>query len=371
MANKYVTKLLNLEGAVKEKKDVFKNTLKTGSPSVDFIYGKGHGLPFGYTEVLYGPTKGGKSVLSHMKIGWLHQSDPDAIAIKFDTEYRADGQLADDDLHLYGIDPDRLVIIQTNSPSGVFDQIEKEISAHCQAGAKIKLIIVDSINGVQGRREMNSDSVEKQTIGDWAQTVQIGLKKIVPVLRKHDIALVLICQIRAEMDQVEIMRGNKFKMGASFGLQHHAEYFLAVEPNKTVGGRKDIHGNEFENKGVKDLAGKGEQTAMKIRVKMKDSNMGSKGRTAEFTFDFGQGLVDTFEETIRLGRGYGLITYKQGAGYSFGGETWKSEAAMIEAVKTSPTLQQAIIDELHAADARGDFRAVDAAMNDEDASDDE
>lgn len=361
MANKFMQKLMKMEGAVTEKKDVFNTTLKTGSPSSNFIYGKGYGLPFGYTAVLYGPTKGGKSVMSHMMIGWLHQNDPDALAIKFDTEYRADGQLLTPEaLALYGIDEERLGVVQTNSPSAVFDQIEKQVAANCEAGAKLKLIIIDSINGVQGRREMVSESVEKQTIGDWAQTVQIGLKKILPVIRKYNIALVLICQIRAEMDQTEIMRGNKFKMGASFGLQHMAEYFMAVEPNRTVGGRKDIHGNEFVNTGVVDLAGKGEQTAMKIKVKMKDSNMGPKGRSAEFTFDFNKGLVNEYEEIIRLARGYGLVSFRQGAGYSFGEHTWKAEAAMIAAIRDDVSIQSAILAELHAADARGDFSAIDA-----------
>src|SRR4051812_24849259 len=108
--NKWMAKLQKMNGVVTERKDIFKNVIRSFSPSANFVYGRTHGLPRGYTEVLFGPPKEGKSVYSHMKIGWLHQTDPDAIAIKIDTEFRADGQLTEEAMRLYGIDPDRLII---------------------------------------------------------------------------------------------------------------------------------------------------------------------------------------------------------------------------------------------------------------------
>lgn len=368
MANKWMQKLQKMEGVVSERKDRFKNVVKTTSPSVNFIYGKTHGLPLGYTTVLYGPPKGGKSVLAHMMAGWMHQTDPDAIVVKFDTEYRLDGQLDDQSMAVFGIDEERLLPVMTNSPTTIFDQIEKDIAANCQLGAPIKMIIIDSVSGIQGRREMNLESVEKMTIGDHAQTIQIGLKRILPVIRKHDIALVLIAQVRAEMDQTEQMRGNKFKMQASYGLQHMAEYFVEVQPNKTVGGRKDIFGREFVNESVEDLAGKGETTALKIRVKMKDSSMGPKGRTGEFTFDFHKGVVNQYEEVIRLARGRNLIV-RSGSGsgttYSFAQHNWKGEDAMIKAVMADTQLQDDIVAELIRRDLAGEYAEADAAVADD------
>jgi hypothetical protein len=132
VANKWIKMLQKMDGAVVERKDPFKNVLRSPSPSFNFIFGKGWGLPFGYCMALYGPTKGGKSVASHMLIGHLHQTDPEAIAIKFDTEMRADGQLDESGMALFGIDPERLTVVQKNSPSGVFDQIEKDIAAAYQ-----------------------------------------------------------------------------------------------------------------------------------------------------------------------------------------------------------------------------------------------
>lgn len=353
MSNKWMKNLMKMEGALLAPKDRFSKIVATDSPSVNFIYGRTHGLPLGYTTVLYGPPKGGKSVLAHMMAGWLHRTDPEAIVLKFDTEYRAEGQLDAASAKLFGIDMDRLGIIETNSPVGVFDQIEKDIAASCQAGAPVRMIIIDSVNGIQGRREVNLESVEKQTIGDHAQTIQIGLKRILPVIRKHDIALVLITQVRAEMDQTEIMRGNKFKMGASYGLQHFAEYFVAVEKNETKAGRTDIHNREFVNEGVTDLAGKGEITAIKIRAKMRDSSMGPKGRTGEFTFNFRTGVANQYEEVFKLGVARDIITKPNQLSYEFNGMSWKGKDNCIEAIRDSVELQNAIITELKARDLAG------------------
>lgn len=359
---KHMAQLMKMDGAVSERKNRFGNVLRSGSPSVDFTYGRGHGLPFGYTTVMYGPPKAGKSVLSHLMIGSLHQMDPEAIAVKFDSEYRADGQLDTPSLALFGVDDQRLLLCENNTASGVFDQIEKNIAAVCENGGKVRLIIIDSVSSIQGNRELNLDSIEKVTIGDHAQTIQRGLKRILPVIRKFDIALVLITQIRAEMDTTEQMRGNKFKMQASFGLQHMAEYFMAVEENKTKDGRTDIHGNALIDESVEDLGGRGEVTGTKIRVRMRENSMGPKGRTGEFTFNFGKGLVNQYEEVFKLGTGRGIVNRPNQLTYEFQGQTWKGKDAFIGALKESPALQEAIITELKARDNRGDFAALDAQL---------
>lgn len=361
MANKWMQKLLKLDGALTERRNVYKDPLRTASPSANFVYGKTHGLPFGYTSVLYGPPKGGKSVLLHMMIGWLHQTDPEAIAVKIDTEFRSEAQLDDDMLAVYGIDPERLLIIQGNTPTQSFDQIEKDMAALCHQGAPIRLIAIDSISGIQGRRELETESVMKQTIGDHAQTVQIGLKKVLPVIRQHRIALVLIAQARGEMDMTEQKRGNKFKMQAGFGLQHMAEYFVVVEENKNLAGRKDLSGNEFVNAEATDLKGKGQQVAMKITVKMKASSLGPKGRAGEFTFHFRKGVVNTHEEAYLLGTGYKIIQDGEKSGLIYREHRWRGKDHCLAELKENPALCDEIIAELQARDLAGEFAEADAS----------
>jgi hypothetical protein len=373
MANKWMTQLLKLEGAISLGRDVYANPLRTASYSANFIYGKTHGLPFGYTSVLYGPPKGGKSVLLHMMIGWLHQTDPDAIAVKIDTEFRSEAQLDNDMLALYGIDPDRLLIIQTNTPKGAFDQVEKDMAAMMHKGAPIRLIAIDSISGVQGRRELETESVMKQTIGDHAQTVQIGLKKILPVIRHHKVALVLVAQARGEMDAQEQRRNaSKYKMQAGFGLQHMAEYFVVVEENVYKTGRQDLLKNEFVNPDATDVKGKGQKTAMKITVKMKASSLGPKGRAGEFTFHFRKGLINSHEEAYLLGTGYKVITDGEKSGLVYGEHKWRGKEHCLTELKENPALCDEIMAELQRRDLAGEFAdadAVAAAADSEDESD--
>jgi RecA/RadA recombinase len=205
---------------------------------------------------------------------------------------------------------------------------------------------------------MTTESVEKHTIGDHAQTIGIGLKRILEVIRRHNIALVLINQVRDELDMTEQMRGNKFKMQAGWALKHFAEYFVAVESNATKDGRTDIMGREFVDENQTDLAGKGETTAMKIRVKMKDSNMGPKGRTGEFTFDFHRGIINQHEEVFKLGFNRGVITSEKQGTYEFSGQSWRGKESCLNAIKESQELSDAIVDELRRRDEAGEFSSV-------------
>jgi RecA/RadA recombinase len=141
----------------------------------------------------------------------------------------------------------------------IFDRIEKDIAAMCQEGAPIRLVIIDSINAIQGRRAMNADTIMTQQIGDLALTLQDGFKRILPVQRKYKIAVILTSHVRAEMDQAEQMRGNKVKMAAGFGVQHYGEYFMYVEQNRSKAGSETLLGEKLEDENNTDLMDKAEK----------------------------------------------------------------------------------------------------------------
>lgn len=349
----WMAALNKLDGAVTEEYNPFAHVVRFPSPSVNFTFGKSHGLPLGYSMVMYGPPKGGKSVLCNAMIGQLHMDDPDAIAIKINSEMREMGQLSPEQAKMWGIDRNRYVAYDVNQPDQIFDRIENDIAAMCQEGAPIKLIIIDSITAIQGRRAMNADTIMTQQIGDLAVTLQDGLKRILPVQRKYKIALVLTAHVRAEMDQAEQMRGNKVKMAAAFGVQHHAEYFMMVEPNKSKAGRQDLEGKNLEDEENTDLMDKAERTGHKIRVCMKDSSMGPKNRTGEFTLDYDRGIVNTHEEVFLLGVNRNIIQKPNNLTYTLGDKKWTGKPAMLDALKADPELRQMVIGELKRRDLAG------------------
>jgi RecA/RadA recombinase len=336
MGKDFMRRLQNLEGTVDSDWNDFAHVIDTAAPSLNATFGKSHGLPLGKSLLLYGPPKGGKTVVTNMFGGKLHQDDPEAIVIKFNTEFRETAQLTEGDRNMWGIDPSRYVAYEVNHADLIFDRIENDIAAMCQDGAPIKLIIIDSLNSIIGRRLRDAKSINQQLIGDDALTLQTGFKRILSVQRKYKIAMILTSHVRAEMDQVEQMRGNKVRPGVSFGVQHHCEYFMYVEPNRTKDGKKTLLGAAFENAGATDVNDKADRTGHKIRVQMKASSLGPPGRMGEFTLDYKQGLINVYEEVFLMALNRGLIQRPTNRKYIFDGKEFDGFDATLKAFRDHP-----------------------------------
>ncbi len=324
MANRWMKQLQKLEGAVKRDHNPYDHVLRTESPSVNFIFGNTHGLPEGYTVLLAGLPKAGKTLLISAFVARLHKDDPCAIALKYNTEYRETGQMTDAQMRQWGIDPDRYTAFETNQPQEIFDKIANDIHARCQEevlcdgcgkkhGAKIKLIAIDSISGIMGRRSMDSDTILDQQRGDQALTLQTGLGMILPVIRRNKIALILATQVRAEQDPNKA-KYTPYRMQAAYAVKHFAEYFVMVSRNNSAEGKADLSGNKFEDDSVEDFMGKAELTGHKIRVVMQESSVGVSGRAAEFTLDYYKGIINTNEELFKLATKRGVVPV-QGKSY--------------------------------------------------------
>jgi len=361
MANKWTTRLKKMDGYVSSSTDPFKKVIRSPSPSVNFIFGNTHGLPLGYSMLVWGPPGGGKSLLTNAFIGQLHRDDPEAIVVKFDTEFRDNGQVTEETAKAFGIDKERYVPFQVNKATQVFDRIEQEIGDMVKDGAPIRLIVIDSINGVQGRRESNSESIEQMTIGDHAQTVQIGLKKILPVQRNNNISLIVIAQQRSELDAWEVKKGNKTKAAVSHGTQHHCEYFVHVEKNTTKAGRTDALDRLFEDSSKKDLTDSADQTGHKVKVWMQKSSFGGAGRSGEFTLDYKRGIINQHEEVFVLGARWGIIERPTPTSYIVNGQKFVGRANCLNALEKSVELQKFVITGLLAAETRIDKELKGAA----------
>lgn len=343
-------KLHELPGAVIGNKNPFLEGIRSPSPSFNFILGNTHLIPFGYSAILWGVYKGGKSVLANSMIGQLHKDDPDAIAIKYNTEMRETGQLTEKEAAKWGIDKDRYVCYDTNAPEEIFDPIENDIPKLIEQGLKIKLVIIDSMSDIAGRRSMNATTVNQQQIGDEAATIQTGLKRIRRTLRRHGITLLMTAHERAEFDMHEQMRGNKTKMAGAYYLKHFAEYFINVQPDRTKDGKVDLSGVKFENESLKDLAGNAEKFAKKIKVTLTDTSFGVPGRVGEFTLDFFKGIVNTHEEAFQLAVNRGIFERPNNRTYILsnwptnGQESkWTSFDEALLAVKMNDSLEKELV----------------------------
>lgn len=285
-------------------------------------------------------------------MGHLHKTDDSALAVKFNTEGREALQFPRSQHAKFGIDSDRYQVVEGNSPSLIFDQIEYKIPALIQEGAPIKLIIIDSLSGIMGRRSENAESVDVSQIGDEALTLKTGLKRILHVLRENHIALIVTNQANAEMDALEIKRGHKIKMNAAFAAKHFLEYFIYVEKDRTVDGRKDALGNEFLNSekkaGMDDK--KKEKSGFKIYFEMTKSSASIDGRSGQITWDYLNGLINTHEEVFTLGINLGIIQRPTPRTYTYRDQKWGSFEDTLNAIRDDKKLYDAILTDIKLLD---------------------
>lgn len=346
--NKWVSKLRQLEGAVTETADPRKSCIRTPSPSVNWAFGvEGLGIPYGCSAVIYGPPKGGKSIMCNAIIGQMHKDDDQAIAVVFNTEMRGSMQSNISEMHKWGIDPDRIIIFDVNEPENIFDRIETDINAMIQEGAPIKMVVIDSLTQIQGRRSQNATSVLTQQIGDEAATIKDGLKRILPVIRRRKLALIATAHVRAELDQLEQMRGKTVKMAAAWAAKHFFEFFCYTEPNQSKDGRVTLDGEEFLDKETVDFMGKSLKTGHKIRFRVEANSIGPSGRTAEFTLDYDRGIVNTYEEVFVLAKNLGVIERPNNQMYKYGDKQWRGLPAMLMAIRDDHTLYESLLSEVN------------------------
>lgn len=355
---KLMEKLLKLTGSLSAPSNPHTQILDTHSPSLNFTFGNNWGLPKGYTLLLYGQPKGGKSLISRSLIGKLHQSDPESVAVVFDTEARWELQLMSDEqqLQAYNIDKERLNIRPVNHPALIFDTIEKDLAALKQQGLKIDLLIIDSLTGVLGRRTTEQTTIMTQQRGDWALTVQEGLKQILPTIRQNKMGLIITTQIRDEQDAQEIMKKKKIKPAAPWAVKHFCEYAMYVEPIDSQAGRKTLGGAELVDENLVVFKKSGEQTGHRIRAKMTGSSGGPKNRVAEFTIDYDKGFINQYEEIFTMGVGMGVIEKPTAMSYVFGDRKWVGSKNIMEALNKEPELCEAVLKECKRRDLTGEYK---------------
>lgn len=343
-SKKLFQSLMKLEGAVNREYDPLEHVLRTPSHSVNWaLANKGHGLPEGYSMVLWGPPKSGKSILSNAFIGQVHQDDPEAYTVTFNTEMRGELQQAESANEMFGIDPERHITFDVNEPVLIFDRIEKDLAALVDDGVKIKLVVIDSLAAILGRRQMSADTVDQAQIGDRAATLQEGLMRILGILRRKRISLIMTTHSRAEMDRTEQMRGRDKKMAAAFAVKHFAEYFCYVERLENKDSKQDLMKVGFVDETTKDFMDKAMKTGHRIRFQVTGNSIGPDGRSAEFTMDYKRGIINTYEEAFILGCEFGVIERPNNRTYIYNGTNYNGIKEILVAMRDNRAMEKEII----------------------------
>lgn len=335
---------VNFESNPKAKE----NCLFSPSPSFNWIFAcSGGGFPRGTGLLFSAEPKAGKSLMCQAIISQLHQDDPEAIVLYWNTECRGGYQQSFFD----GVDKDRLIMYDTNLPEDIFDRLTKDIFPLIEDGMPVKMIVIDSLTNIAGRRGKDAESVLDLTPGDKAATKQNGLERIIPFLKKHKITMLATEQKRSNMDM-----GNphapKTKSTATWFTKHAFEYFIEIKKETAKDQRTDLLGNSFTDETVKSMkSGEGDVTGHRISFKMEASSLGTPNRQGILTIDYRKGIILKNEECFELGKNTGVISFKPPRSYSYGERKWSSKEEILTAIKEDKALYDAILEDVRLKDA--------------------
>lgn len=352
-ANKWMKIINKMDGAVDRDYDPYtlERTIQTLSPSLNWIFSKSAGLSFMEFMLLWGPPKAGKSIVSDAFVAALHAKisedtkKNDMMAMKFDTELREMGHKEE----FWAIDESRYPVFNVNQPDEIFDRLKKDIFPMVEQGMPLKLLIIDSLQGIMGVKASNAESVTDHQMGDHAMTIQKGLQTIQPFLRKHKIALISTAHIRGNLDAG--MYSPKEKMAGGWHQKHSYEYFVKVTRDNSAEGKKDALGNDLVNDN-KDFKGKNERTAHKIYVEMTESSRGVAGRTGQFTFDYNKGIINIEEEIFELAKNMNLVQRPNTRTYVLDGVSFNSKEEFITAIRDRAEVRDHLLKRIY-SNAKG------------------
>lgn len=265
----------------------------TRSPSLNWATGIG-GFQPGKVAVLYGPESSGKSLLAMMAVADEQRKDKDAIFVWFDAEFSFNLPL----FIKIGGDPKRLIVRKSNDPLKIFDYIGGEMLEALQEGAPIRGIVIDSIKAIRYPKETNMKQTTDQKMGGTgASYLPSTLKLVIPVIAEYNLLTFFIQQVTMEIDPMKALR-NPYVITEGRALKHAADIMLEIVKLDTKAGviesGENIHGGA-------------QQTGHKVRIKVKKNRLGAPARSAQFSWHYDNGVVDTATEIFELGKSLGVV----------------------------------------------------------------
>lgn len=338
--SKWMQKLTSDFGVVAENLNTkLPPVVPTRSPSLNWATGIG-GFQPGKVAVLYGPESSGKSLLAMMAVADEQKKDKEAIFIWFDAEFSFNLPL----FQKIGGDAKRLVVRKSNDPLKIFDYIGGELLEALQEGAPIRGIIIDSIKAIRYPKETNMKQTTDQKMGGTgASYLPSTLKLVIPVIAEYNLLTFFIQQVTMEIDPMKALR-NPYVITEGRALKHAADIMLEIVKLDTKAGvlesvDKNIHGGA-------------QQTGHKVRIKVKKNRLGAPARTAQFTWHYDNGVVDTAIEIFELAKSLNIVFHPTNPETGkANAQMWavgshppiRGEANILEFVKASQTVQDEIL----------------------------
>lgn len=179
------------------------------------------------SELRASSTKGDKSILR--ELAELEDRGPKKV-LYIDLEHSFDGEWA----NKLGIQPEDMDIMQP--PDVVAEELLQTVQELIETD-ELGLVVLDSIPSLTTKQELEKKYGER-TVASVAGLLTIFCKKIVPLLKRYDTTLLVINQVRDNMDNPYVLNtpgGRALKFYCSLRIQFK------------IGSPVDFLGNELPN----------------------------------------------------------------------------------------------------------------------------
>jgi recombination protein RecA len=259
------------------------DAISTGSLLLDYRLGIG-GLPVGRSSELWGVPGSCKTTTALLAIGEAQRKFPDRYAAFIDVENSFDRRWAE----LHGVNIDQLQLFDG------FDYAEDycDVLYDIVQSPLFSICVMDSIGALTPREEFEKKAAEA-TVGTKAKLITRAVHKVAPTIRRTNMAMVYINQIRAI---VSAMGGST--TGGGFGLKHVSSVqgkYTEGQPKQTkVDGEMISVGKEITVRTKKNKLAPPEQVARPVFFQQASAKFGPPG-------------VDRASEAFQLGRLLGLF----------------------------------------------------------------
>lgn len=245
--------------------------IKTGITLLDNL--TGGGIPRGRFTQIAGPDKVGKTSLLYAIIAAFQAEYPDGedgVCLFIDREGTYDEERA----IIAGCDPSRIYVLQPDTAEEAFEDMHDIIPSG------IKLIVLDSVPMLLPGYVMDGD-IGKQDMCPIARFLNSELPKLEPKVRRHNVAVVLVNQVR---DNVGMLGwGETTHLPGGRQLRHVSSLILRMARKEWVKKSDEVLG-------------------MHTKVKIESSKVCPPNYDCQLNFIFEAGFVEDHEEEETLKR---------------------------------------------------------------------
>jgi recombination protein RecA len=293
------------------RNDITIEAIKTGSVSLDYVFGCG-GLPRGRIIEVYGKESSGKSTLALYLVSQVQKQGGTAVWIDaecaFSTDYASK----------IGVDTSKLLISQPTTGEEGLTIVQKMVST-----GEVDILVLDSVASLVPKRELEGN-ISKEDIALQARMMSKAMRILAGNISKTKTVVIFINQVR---DKIGMYKGSPETTPGGRALKFFSSVRLSVKKGENFG-KSEVTGNE-------------------IIIKATKNKVGMPFRSAKLDLYYSLG-IDQISDLFEFGARTGIIS-RAGATYSFNGKKLGSRVGKegaLEAIKADQKLQEELRDKI-------------------------